>query len=213
MKTVIIDAGHGGLNPTNGQYMTPPTIGKYYVFTDVGKTHYEGVSNRKQAAALEAELKKRGYNVVRVYHDYIDYPLSKRVDMANQVYSKSKDSILISLHSNAYGNSHRGPSLSPRGYEVWTSPGQTKADKLAELIIKRYVMEFKNIPIRADLSDGDHDKEAAFYMLVRTLMPAVLIENLFFTNIDDVLLLEDDNYHSKHAIVVADAIDAYYRQD
>lgn len=210
MKTVIVDAGHGGLNPTTGEYMTPPTIGKYYVFTDIGKIHYEGVSNRKQAAALEEELSKRGYNIVRVYHEYIDYPLSKRASMANKVYGQHKDCLLVSLHSNAYGNALRGVSQSPRGYEVWTSPGNSPSDRLGELIIRNYSKKFKDIPLRADMSDGDYDKEAAFYMLVRTYMPAVIIENLFFTNIDDVKLLEDDNYHSNHAIVVADAIDEYY---
>jgi N-acetylmuramoyl-L-alanine amidase len=45
--------------------------------------------------------------------------------------------------------------------------------------------------MRTDRTDGDYDKEARFYVLTRTVMPAVLIEHLFFDNYQDARLLMD----------------------
>ena len=43
--------------------------------------------------------------------------------------------------------------------------------------------------IRKDISDGDPDKEANFYILVHVPCPAVLTENLFQDNKEDVEFL------------------------
>ena len=37
----------------------------------------------------------------------------------------------------------------------------------------------------ADMSDGDHDYEAGFYMVKNTICPAVLIEAFFYDNRED----------------------------
>ena len=37
----------------------------------------------------------------------------------------------------------------------------------------------------ADLSDGDHDFEAGFYMVTKTICPAVLVESFFYDNKTD----------------------------
>lgn len=39
--------------------------------------------------------------------------------------------------------------------------------------------------------DGDLDKEANFWIIRRTKMPAILIEHLFFDNLQDAKLLID----------------------
>jgi N-acetylmuramoyl-L-alanine amidase len=41
------------------------------------------------------------------------------------------------------------------------------------------------LKIRDDYSDGDPDKESDFYILRKTICPAVLVENLFMTNKKD----------------------------
>lgn len=46
--------------------------------------------------------------------------------------------------------------------------------------------------MRFDWSDGDADFEQDFYILKHTLCPAVLTENLFMTNKDDVEFLESE---------------------
>jgi len=76
---------------------------------------------------------------------------------------------------------------------VYTTPGVTGADRLAEIQWEQ-VRDLlgSRIRMREDRSDGDHDKEARFYIITRTLMPAILNEHLFFDNFADAQLLMDD---------------------
>ena len=53
--------------------------------------------------------------------------------------------------------------------------------------------------IRKDMTDGDPDKESGFYMLKHTRCPAVLTENLFQDNREDVEFLLSEE--GKRAIV------------
>ena len=87
---------------------------------------------------------------------------------------------------------------------MYTSPGQTAADQIAESIYNAFVKSFKSEPVymqRGDLSDGDHDREARFSMLTKTVAPAVLGEMLFFVNIDDARYLMSD--HGQEVIAYA----------
>jgi len=93
--------------------------------------------------------------------------LSERVRRAN---AWNSDSVYISVHANAGGG---------RGYEVYTSPGQTKSDEIATEFLDSFAQVFPEAPPRLDISDGDPDKEEEFYVLVKTAMPAILTESFF----------------------------------
>ena len=114
-----------------------------------------------------------------------------RVKKVNEVVKQyGKDNVIyVSLHVNASGNGSKW--MDARGWEIYTSPGKTKADVLATNIwqaAKNYLGSLTKL--RSDWSDGDPDKEAAFYVLTKTKCPAVLIENLFMDNLEDLELLE-----------------------
>ena len=85
---------------------------------------------------------------------------------------------------------------------MFTSEGQTGADPIAESIteaFKRHVAP--DVPVRrGDRADGDQDAEAQFYVLRKTVAPAVLGEVGFFTNINDALSMALD--HSDRISVV-----------
>ena len=104
--------------------------------------------------------------------------------MANKY--KADETLYISIHNNA---APRPGTAS--GFEIFTSPGKTRADDLAELIYKKVEVLYKGLGLkmRYDLSDGDHDKEEKFYVLTNTRMPAVLIECLFFDDYSDYKFL------------------------
>src|SRR5690554_2819648 len=115
----LIDAGHGGMK--DGKYTTAPN--KMHIFND-GYTIYEGVVNRGVAKKLYKKLSEGCVDWALVYDDEIDTHLSSRVQIANRVYEKHSNCILVSLHSNAGGG---------KGFEIFTSPGETLADPVAEI--------------------------------------------------------------------------------
>lgn len=183
---VIIDPGHGGVK--NGVYQTP---GKRATHNGVG-TIYEGEFNRKVAAFLGQLLDANAdidYKYTVKPDEVADISLGARCRSANSIYERERKNyagiVFLSIHGNAAASS---PS-SARGWEVFTTPGQNKADVLAEFIHNEIKAALPGHAIRADKSDGDHDKEARFYVLEKTLMPAVLTENFFMTNPDDCRLM------------------------
>lgn len=181
---VFLDAGHGGLD-RNGAYTTAP--GKQFQHTQ-GQFHngswfYEGVWNRTLVSQVRQKLDILGIHYLPVYHESVDLPLQYRVDQANWYYRNFRRGIFISTHANASG-------VGARGYELYTSPGVTASDGIADIHWKHIEnLLGGRIRMRTDRSDGDYDKEARFYVLTRTIMPAVLIEHLFFDNFQDAQLL------------------------
>ena len=79
--------------------------------------------------------------------------------------------------------------MQARGWEAWTSIGQTKADRLADCLYASAERFLSGMKIRKDMADGDPDKESGFYILKHTECPAVLTENLFQDNMEDVAFL------------------------
>lgn len=124
-----------------------------------------------------------------------DISLTERVKRANAIHkeqhSNGKVVILLSIHCNAAGN---GEWKSARGWSAWTSRGTTKADELATCLYEaaHNILDPKNIKIREDKSDGDPDWESNFYIIYKSSMPAVLTENFFQDNKEDVEYLLSD---------------------
>lgn len=127
--------------------------------------------------------------------------LQLRCDIVNALCKRygKENCIYVSVHVNASGvdgNWHK-----PHGWSVYTSIGQTKADVLADWLwtaAKDVLPEGMNT-MRADRSDGDVDFEASLFVLNRTSCPAVLTENFFMDNEEDLAFLESEE--GKEAIV------------
>lgn len=121
--------------------------------------------------------------------------LGLRVNYVNEVCRNngSGNVLYISIHCNAAGADDKWHDA--RGWSVYTSPGRTKSDDLATCI---WNAAKKNLPndhknaLRADWSDKDPDYESSLYVLTHTKCPAVLTENLFQDNKDDVAYLTSD---------------------
>jgi N-acetylmuramoyl-L-alanine amidase len=192
---VFLDAGHGGLD-AQGNYVTAPSKQHRHsqgIFHGNG-WFYEGVWNRVLTNEVARKLRRLAIPHLIVSHDYVDISLTYRVEMANWYHRNYKRGIFISNHANAFG------THTARGYEIYTSPGVTQSDLIAEM----HWNHTKNllgdqIQYRADTSDGDHDKEARFFVLVKTLMPAILVEHLFFDNFEDAQLLMNDEIIERFA--------------
>lgn len=142
---------------------------------------------REIAEKVVSELKKRGFDAERIVTEENDISLSERCRRVNSICDRigTKNVILVSIHCNAAGNGSQW--MNARGWEAWTSVGQTAADKLADCLYK--AAEETDFKIRKDTTDGDPDKEGHLYILKHTKCPAVLTENLFQDNKEDVAFL------------------------
>jgi len=184
---IVIDCGHGGID-SNGKYTTAPA--KMHTF-DNGEIAYEGKINREIGSKVGKYLSELCYNVLYtvIPTSARDVKLSSRVSFANKF--NANDTIFVSFHSNA------SPSHNARGFEIFTSVGETRSDVLATYIGLEILDEFPDLKFRTDYSDGDIDKESQFYVLRKTKCPAVLIENLFFDNMADFILLRSESFQKR----------------
>lgn len=177
---VLIDNGHGSNTPGK---CSPDGRLREYAYT------------REIAERLVMELRKNGIDAERIVKEEIDVPLAERCRRVNEY--KSSEAILVSIHCNAAGNG--SDWMSARGWEAWTSVGKTKADKLATCLYEDAENCLPGMKMRKDMADGDPDKESQFYILRHTNCPAVLTENLFQDNREDVEFLLSEE--GKRAIV------------
>lgn len=198
---IIIDCGHGGID-SNGKYTTAPA--KMFTFPN-GDVIYEGVINRQIGEKVYNFLEELGYcpSYTVFPDDATDLALSKRTDLINNF--NPKNTIGVSFHSNA------SEQHTARGFEIWTSKGETRSDILATYIGEEIINEFPDIRFRSDFTDGDLDKESNFWVLAKTLCPMVLLENLFFDNIEDANLLRSDNFQKRLAWRIANGIIRYLK--
>lgn len=126
--------------------------------------------------------------------------LSWRVNYVNSLCNKygTNNCIYVSVHVNAAGMGKDW--MSARGWSIYTSPGKTKSDILATCIFeeaKSTLPKDSKYYVRADYKDGDPDYEANFYVLTKTKCPAVLTENLFQDNKEDVKFLTSEEGRKK----------------
>ena len=172
--------------------------------------------SREVCKAVSDTLKDMGYPVfIDVEADDLGLPQAKelatRCKIVNDLVKQHKDCIYVSIHVNAAasdGQWHNGT-----GWEVYTTPGKTKADDLATHIFNAAKYNLKDKKLRTDLSDGDPDKEANLYVLKHTNCPAVLTENFFQDNKDDVKFLLSDEGKKKIIDIHVNGIINYIKNE
>lgn len=163
---VLLDNGHGGL--INGEYQTP---GKRSPVWDNDSQLFEGEFNRSIVARIIESLTTLKIPYINIAPEMRDITLSTRINRANAIQDNA--CFYLSIHSNAGGG---------KGFEVFTSPGETRSDKIATIFGEEFNKTFPDRKLRSDYSDGDLDKESSFAVIKKTKMPAVLTENFFMDN-------------------------------
>ena len=168
----IFDNGHGGI--IDGIYQT---AGKRSPIWGNGSQLFEGEFNRSIVDRLVKLCQNANIDYVNLVDTNLDISLPKRTAKANEIYrNTNKPCIYVSIHANGFTEE------SANGWEVYTSKGETKSDEIATVLFEKAQAEFPTHKMRRDTKDGDPDKEANFYVLKHTAMPAILSENFFMTN-------------------------------
>lgn len=180
MKTIVLGTAH--LKSTPGKASPDGTLKEYQY-------------SRNLCKAIKNALEDKGYKVFIDIEDEdmkltSSQELSQRCKIVNDLQKQYKNCIYVSIHVNAAGAD--GKWHNATGWEAYTSVGVTAADKLAECLYWSAKKNLTNKKIRTDFSDKDSDKEANFYVLKHTNCPAILTENFFQDNKEDVEYLLSD---------------------
>lgn len=195
LMVILLDAGHGIGTPGK---RSPDGRLREYAYA------------RQIVAAVASRLKAEGYRVEIVVPEQADIRLGERCARVNAWCDKvgSRRALLVSVHVNAAGSGDRW--MAARGWEAWTSPGQTQGDCLADCLYDAAQRRLPpGTPIRTDLTDGDRDKEERFTILTGTRCPAVLTENLFQDNRQEVDWLLGDEGREAIINIHVDGIKDY----
>jgi len=164
----IFDNGHGGI--IDGVYQT---AGKRSPVWDDGTQLFEGEFNRAIVDRLIVLCAEAGIECVNLVDTQEDIPLSERTDKANNLHKEhGGESIYVSIHANGFNDE------SANGWSVYTSEGKTKSDQISSILLEKAEKEFPNEKMRGQ-------KESNFWVLRKTVMPAILSENFFMTNSDN----------------------------
>jgi N-acetylmuramoyl-L-alanine amidase len=182
----ILDNGHGGV--IDGVYQTS---GKRSPKWEDGTQLFEGEFNRAVVKRIITMCEKEGIECINLVDTQKDLSLRWRTDKANDIYrerqqSDGKKCIYVSVHANGFNKE------SAHGWSVYTTVGETKSDKIAQILHEKAKVEFPTHKMRMDTRDGDADKESNFWVLRKVVMPSILSENFFMTNREESRLLLSD---------------------
>lgn len=179
-KTVVIDAGHGGID---GGVQGVNTGTK------------ESDVNLTISRALKNVLEDNGYTVVmtRQNSDGL-YGLSsknkKQKDMATrkQIINDASADLVVSIHQNFY------PRAAIRGAQVFYAPGSETGKQMADTmqsIINTNLESCSRVAMKGD-----------YFILQCSQTPSLLIECGFLSNPEDEKLLLDSKYQQKIAYTI-----------
>ncbi len=161
MRTILLDAGHGGM--IGGQYQTD---GKKWTLRD-GTTIHEGEFNRAIKARVMERLYSANIPYIDINPEQLDVPRWERVKRANKAHRQCKQqTLLLSIHANIGGGKGTG-------FEVFTSKKAGKTSRLFASICKQEFDDFFPQEVNRGI------KRKNFDLVYQTKGPAALLE-LFF---------------------------------
>lgn len=144
------------------------------------------------AQDVAALLTQQGLQVIMTRYDDREVDLEPRVQVAEQ----ANATVFVSIHANAISLDR--PEVN--GAETYHS-GSPEGRRLAQFIQQSLL---ENLPVR-----DRQVREARFYVIRRTSMPAALVEVGFVTGAEDAPMLADPAYRRRVAQAIAQGILRY----
>lgn len=197
MVKVLIDNGHGENTPGK---CSPDKRLREYAYA------------REIARRVEKCLRCKSYEAQRIVEEETDVPLSERCKRVNDICKQvgTKNVLLVSIHNNAAGGD--GKWHEARGFSAHVGLNASSKSKM----LAQYLW---NEAIQQGLK-GNRSVPAAPYIAQNlaicrdTACPAVLTENLFQDNKEDVELLLSEEGKEKvtatHVNAIVNFIKDYY---
>jgi len=191
-KKIVIDAGHGGIDPG--------------AKSDRGLLEKD--INLDIALKLKRHLAMAGVSCVMIREtdqDFSnsnkDFTTKKRRDLSyrTRVANQSGAELYLSIHANSFSQSIY------EGAQTFHEKSDSNSKYLAEAIQNQLVKRLK--PNRRQAKVGD------YRVLNDTKMPGVMIEVGFLSNPTEAKLLEDENYREKIAKAIFRGVVDYFRED
>lgn len=172
---IFLDPGHGETTP--GKRSPDGKLREYKYCREIANN-------------VKDELTKLGYEVHLTVEDNSDMPLSKRCKIINDCCTKvgNQNVILVSIHCNAAGSGAQW--MNAKGWSVFVSNNSsTKSIQLAKCLYEQANKE--SLKLRPYSATQSYWKQN-LAMCRDTHCPAILVENLFQDNKEDVAYLLSD---------------------
>ncbi|OPX86766.1 MAG: Germination-specific N-acetylmuramoyl-L-alanine amidase precursor [Pelotomaculum sp. PtaB.Bin104] len=191
-KLIVIDPGHGGLDPGALGSMG---VHEKDIVLDVSKKLASILREAGAEAVLtretDQELSDPGVNYT--YSAKIQ-DLTRRVELAN---SRRAD-VFVSVHVNSFPNPRED------GAQTFCQPGSEESKKLA--------MAIQNECNRFLANQGRKTQQVDYFANRMTKMPSTIVEIGFITNPREEKLMLDQQYQSKVAWAIYAGIVRYFAQ-
>lgn len=173
IKKVLISPGHG--IETKGKRSPDGSLEEWRFNRELVKKIAEGLDE----AGIPYALLDMGNT---------DVALQGRVARANTF---GKNCLYVSVHGNAAGNGSKW--MKARGFSAYTSRGLTASDEICEVFMRKAgeILPGVGATVRK-WSSKKLGWEENFYVLKHTIMPAVLTENLFYDNLEDIEIMKSE---------------------
>lgn len=189
---VLVDDGHGEMTPGK---RTPK-------FTD-GSVIKEHQFNQPVATKLVALLKHNGFSAHNITQGNADVTLPTRVKIANALaaihlrkYPNGKV-IFISVHYNAMSDKWSAASGVETYHYYGSKEGKRLAGDVHSEILKGTVQSNRGV------------KEAGYYVIKYTSMPAILVELGFMSNLKEASLMLDQDFQYECANEICEGVKKY----
>ena len=191
VMTVVIDAGHGGIDP-----------GKVGINDALEKD-----INLSIALKLKKYLEQQDIRVVMTRETdmglYEESDSNKKVrDMKNRlaIMEEIKPELVISIHQNSY------PEESVSGMQVFYYETSTEGKRLAEIMQQTMIVSLNPQKERTAKAND------TYYLLKKTSAPIVIVECGFLSNRAEAELLVSSDYQEKMAWAIHMGVLRYLNQ-
>lgn len=179
----LLDNGHG-VN----------TLGK----CSPDKTVREYAYARKLVNAISEKLKEENIEYQIIVPEETDIPINTRIKRVNDICQKRNDCFLISVHLNAGGNGSTWTNA--KGWSVFVSKNASKKSKVIASTFTTHAKELNLMGNRSIPKEGYWIWSWSKYdiaLLKYTNCPAILTENLFQDNKEDIkYLLSEEGFNT-----------------